>query len=169
MEVDDGDEVPIDQLPEEILLSILEYLNPSDLKSATLVASTWNKVISANASTMKLLPLHLSNACEEMVESTRNFVEIILENVSDEEAATRVIERHGHKVLYLQLKTVRIVKEKATMLMQLFKALPNLQKIFFELITIDEDGKWIEEINETVTLKHLKEIVATRTHSQVTL
>jgi F-box-like len=82
MEVESEDKVTINHLPEEVLLTILEYLKKDDLKNAALVAPSWNKIISSNSSTMKHLPLLLCNPSEdemlEITKSTRKFIELFV-------------------------------------------------------------------------------------------
>lgn len=117
---------------------------------------------------MKRLPLKVSDQENlEMIESSRNYVEIILEGSLTEETC-RVIEKHGLKVLRLQFKSIQLEKEQTLFLLRVFKAVPNLRKILFESATTDSYfTKWIDDINKTqpVNLKHLKEIVTTRTDS----
>lgn len=121
---------------------------------------------------MKNLPLHLFNPSPEkileIIESTKNYTEIIAEGVLFTEGITSVFEKHGQGITRLQIKYIRFSIDQVHFILRIFNALPNLRKIFFESTTTDEDAqKWIENISGRVNLKHLKEIVATETDCRV--
>jgi hypothetical protein len=103
-----------------------------------------------------------------MIESSRNYVEIIVEGIMFSEGIASVFEKHGQGISRLQIKYIRFSNDEVHFILRIFNALPKLRKIFFESTTTDEDAQnWIENISGRVNLKHLKEIVATETDYRV--
>lgn len=120
---------------------------------------------------MKHLPLRLNDVTEEeslqIIESTRVFVEIILESGLLENQL-QIIEKKGSEVLSLQLKNMELDEKDATLLCKVISEFPKLQKIFFESITFDgEVQSWINNFKRPVELKKLTELVATNCDSRV--
>lgn len=83
---------PVEFLPEEVTLTIFNYLRAKDLLNASMVSKGWYSIIGNSTSTMKKIPLTITCSCEDrcdayelskLAKSARKYENLNLERCAD--------------------------------------------------------------------------------------
>lgn len=123
----------------------------------------WNEIIGNNGSTMKSLPLIISNITEDeandMKNFTRKYVKIILNGIEIDNILG-VVENIGSNVTELICRNFHICNANI-LVNEILKKMPVLEKILFNSVTT------APPLDKKLEMKNLKRLVLNKSSSEV--